>query len=207
MTEEKVFTEEELSKLGMRTLDLVLEALEKGDNKNAAGLAKRMYAEFLGMHDLYRNWVTHLLSIIGKKYGDEALHEALHETVAGYSARLARAYEGKDIKAKVKTLCAGLRGHLHAFTVEESDDAFAITPTICGSGGRLVTEGEYEKPDGFLKIEKSGEMTFNRPDFPVYCAHCYFQNIVPVGESGQPLFNTAPAENIGVEPCKITIPK
>ena len=207
MAENRIFTDEELKALGARTLDLILSALESGDTKAAGGLSKRMVAEFQGIHDLYRDWVTHLLSIIGRKYGDEALSEALHETVAGYTRRLAGAYAGKDVKARVETLCAGLRGHLKAFEVSEDDEAVNITAPVCGSGGRLAASGAYDGPDGFLKVKNPQEMTFNRADFPVYCAHCYFQNIVPAGEDGAPLFVTEPTETIGKGACKVTIAK
>ena len=54
---------------------------------------------------------THLLSIIGRKFGDKELHDALYETVAGYTKRLAGAYEGKNRKERIMMLCAGLRSH------------------------------------------------------------------------------------------------
>jgi hypothetical protein len=60
-----------------------------------------MYVEFLGMHDLYRDWVTHLLTFIGERDGDDVLGQALQETVGGYTRRLAQHYAGKDTKSKI----------------------------------------------------------------------------------------------------------
>jgi hypothetical protein len=208
MNQKRIFTEEELNRLGRRTLDLIMENLEAGDIKTASGLTRRMFAEFLGMHDLYRNWVSYLLSFIGENYGDEVLSDALRYSVNGYTSKFAKAYDGVDIKTRVMTLCAGLRGHLHEFKVEENDEEITLTPTeVCGSGGRLVREGAYEGPDALLKISKAQDMTFGQTDFPVYCTHCYFQNSAPAGKDGEPIYITEAAKNVGKEPCKVIIRK
>lgn len=206
MSEERIFSDEELKEMGARTLDLLLKSIEEKDHERATMLGKRMYAEFLAMHDLYRDWITHLLSFIGTRYGDGDLSEALNETVFGFTKRLSSRYANKGIKRKVQILAAGLRGHLHPFTITEEGDCFVITASVCGSGGRLVQEGAYDAPEGFLKIKDPQPMTFERADFPVYCAHCYFQNNCPV-EGDEPLFITEPADNIGEEACIIRIPK
>jgi hypothetical protein len=46
MNNERFFTDEELKTLGQRTLDLLEDALDKGENENAKKLARRMYNEF-----------------------------------------------------------------------------------------------------------------------------------------------------------------
>ncbi|MBM3302475.1 MAG: hypothetical protein FJY85_21295, partial [Deltaproteobacteria bacterium] len=181
--------------------------IDQGDQATAKKLAQRMYNEFLGMHDPYRDWITHLLSFIGARFGDDALHDALKETVGGYTGRLAERYSGKPLGRKVEMLLAGFRGHLHPFDIEEDDEKFTITPRPCGSGERLIREGAYASPRNFLKIASAQAMTFDRAEFPVYCAHCYFQNIIPVEEDGSPLFVTEPAEKLGEEPCRIYVYK
>ncbi len=207
MSNKKIFTEEELKVMGERTLDLIQSCIDAGDRQTAKALSQRMYNEFLAMHDLYRDWITHLLSFIGKRYGDETLYEALKETVGGYTSRLGDRYADKPIQRKIEILVAGLRGHLQPFKIEEDDEKFTITPQPCGSGGRLIKEDAYGPPCNFLKIEKPQSMTFNRSGFPVYCAHCYFQNISPIEPQGPPLFITEPSQQPGEEPCHIYIYK
>ena len=207
MSDNRLFTVEELKVLGRRTLDLLEEALDKGEQETARKLARRMYREFLGMHDLYRDWVTHLLTFIGEREGEEVLAEALQETVAGYTRRLAEHYAGKDAKSKIAILLAGLRGHLQPFDIEEDDQKLTITPRPCGSGGRLIQDGGYRAPCKFLKIKTPQPMTFGRPDFPVYCAHCHFQNITPLEPGQDPLFVTEPSEDPGHLPCRVYIYK
>ncbi|MCP4754098.1 MAG: hypothetical protein GY866_24700 [Proteobacteria bacterium] len=207
MGTDRTFTEEEFKAMGMRTLDLLVSSIENKDLEKAKQLAQRMYNEFLGMHDLYRDWLTDLFSFVGRRSGDGALGEAMAATVAGLTRRLSQFYKGKAARQRIQILAAGLRGHLQPFEISEDDEKYTITGHCCGSGGRLISEGKYEAPDNFLKIETAQEMTFNRPDFPVYCAHCYFQNISPAEPGGEPLFVTEPGERPGVDPCLIHIYK
>ena len=63
--------------MGKRTVDRLTEAIDAGDAEQAKKIANRMYNEFLGMHDLYRNWTTATLSEVGKRFGDEVLEEIM----------------------------------------------------------------------------------------------------------------------------------
>ena len=207
MDKTRLFREDELKALGQRTLDLLQSSIEAGDGETATKLAQRMYNEFLGMHDLYRDWVTHLLSFIGKRFGDEVLAEALEETVHGYTSRLADRYAGKPTRRRVEMLFAGLRGHLQPFDIEEDDEKFIITPRPCGSGQRQIESGTYDPPSNFLKIRRAQPMTFGQADFPAYCAHCFFQNQTLTEPGGKPLFVTEPSDEPGKKPCKIYVYK
>jgi hypothetical protein len=68
---ERIVTNAELAAMGTCILDLLLSSIEAADRDTAKMLCRRMYNEFMSMHDLYRDWVTHLLTIIGEQYGDE----------------------------------------------------------------------------------------------------------------------------------------
>ena len=70
---EQLFSADELREMGRRTLDRLVDAVDAGDPDAAKQIAQRMYNEFLSMHDGYRNWITALLSEIGRRMGDEAL--------------------------------------------------------------------------------------------------------------------------------------
>jgi len=208
MSKERYFSDEELEAMGQRTLDLVLAAIEAGDQEAAKKLSQRMYGEFLSMHDLYRDWATDLLSFIGRRFGDEVLYEAFDETVRkGFTKLLAKRYSGKSPDRKLQLLAAGLRGHLGSLKITEDDEKFTITVDECPSGARQIKAGLYDRPDGFLRIEKSQDMTFGRPNFPVYCAHCYFQNQVADPVDGKPLFITELPEKVGLQPCRVYIYK
>ena len=77
MSQERFFSEKELQDMGKRSVDRLTEAIDAGDAEGAKRIAQRMYNEFLGMHDLYRNWTTAMLSDIGRRFGDEVLEEIM----------------------------------------------------------------------------------------------------------------------------------
>ncbi len=207
MREKKVFTEEELNEMGMQTADVIVASIDAGDRQKAKKLTRRMYQEFLAMHDLYRDWVTALLTFIGVRYGDEVLYQALKESCSPWVKGLTELYANKDIRRKAEMLAGGLRGHLQPLEIKEDDEKFIILMHPCGSGGRLVLNGSYGPPHDFMRVKKAQPMTYGREDFPVYCAHCSFQEILPIEWDGTPLFITVPSAKLGEEPCQIYIYK
>lgn len=206
MSKEKLFTPKELKEIGRKTLDVLQDAIDSGDKEKAKKLSRRMYNEFLGMHDLYRDWVTALLSWIGRKHGDEELYDAVNESYGDYTRRLSRFYAGKSEREKMEMLIFGIRGHLTGYEVEEDDEKFTIW-SDCFSGGRQVKDGLYGPPANYLKVKKAQPMTFGQTDFPVYCTHCYIQCITSLESIGGPLFILKPSDDIGKKPCKLTIYK
>ena len=112
MDKERLFTPEELEALGRRTLDVLDEALEAGEIEAARKLGHRMYAEFSGMHDLYRDWVTDLLTFVGRRFGDEVLAEALEYSVVGGFTTAAR----PGVRRQGSRPAAADAGHRPAWT-------------------------------------------------------------------------------------------
>ena len=76
MTDNRLFSEQELAEMGARTLDLLMEAIDAGDKNKAKALAQRMKNEFNYLHDGYMFWVAGLQTYIYKNYGIEAVEEA-----------------------------------------------------------------------------------------------------------------------------------
>ncbi len=89
------------------------------------------------------------------------------------------------------------------------EEKFTITMTPCGSGGKLVLEGGYKPPRNLARVKKAQPQTFGKENFPVYCTHCAFQEIVPIEVLGHPIFITDPpdADKIGEIPCSVYIYK
>ena len=207
MSRKRIFTDEELEAMGTRTLDVLLETLESGDRETAVKLASRMYAEFSAMHDLYRDWLTHTFSVVDRRFGDEALSEVLEETVKGFTDRHTDRYEGKSLKRRIQIMMAGLRGHLQPIKIEEDDEKFTLTIDPCGSGGCQIQAGMYEGPEAFVKVKGPYPWTFNRTDFPVYCAHCFYQNKFPLVPGDDVSCKIVPADPPGRAPCKFYLYK
>jgi hypothetical protein len=203
----RIFTDEELELLGARTADLIDAALDAGDVQKAKKLSHRMAKECLAMHDLYLWWVTSMLSFIYRRYGDEVMYEALSE---GYGLRFREAAEkviGQDPRRKAEILAGGNRGHQLPMKIAEDDEKITFFMGPCGSGGRLMLEKAYGPPMNLAKIKKAQPMTFGRKDFPIYCAHCFAQEVLPMQWFGEPVFVVEPADKIGEEPCRLHIYK
>ena len=185
---EQFFSEEEIRDMEKRTVDRLTEAIEAGDSEKAKKIARRMYNEFLSMHDLYRNWTTATLSAVGRKFGDEALDDIMMEGVkAWWLPNLEKMpQEPEALPKKIKMFVSGLHGHLQPMHIEEDEEKVVIQMQPCGSGGRLVLEGKYEGDDAFYTVEKPQRMTYNRADFPVYCAHEPPMELVDIEKNGKP---------------------
>ncbi len=207
MTQDRLFSEQELEEMGVQTVDLVERAINVGEYAEAKRLVRRMYREFSAMHDLYLDWITATLTFIYQRYGDQTLHDALHVGVASWTTPLVDAYKGKEAKHRARLLAGALRGHLQPLRVSEDDEKITIMMQPCGSGARFVQQGKYDPPTNYAKVKKSQPMTFGRKDFPVYCAHCFFSNIIPFEISRVPIFQVIPAETIGEQPCQFHIYK
>jgi hypothetical protein len=206
---ERLFSEAEIREMEKRTVDRLIEAVEAGEADKAKQIAKRMYNEFLSMHDLYRNWTTAMLSEIGRRFGDEALEQIMTEGVkAWWLPNLEKLPDGPEaLTQRVKMFVAGLRGHLQPLHIEEDDEKVVIQMRPCGSGGRLVLEGKYDGPNGFLTVEKPQRMTYNRANFPVYCAHEPPMELLDIEKNGTPFVVVEPAAVLGKEHCSFIIYK
>ncbi len=206
---ERFFSDDELREMEKRTVDRLVEAIESGDTVKAKKVAKRMYNEFLSMHDLYRNWITATLSEVGRRYGDAALEEIMTEGVRAWWKPIVASLpdDPEMMPAKVKMFVAGLHGHLQPLSITEDEEKIAIKLCPCGSGGRLISEGKYEGKDAFLTIEKAQPLTYGRKNFPVYCAHEYAMEKVNIEENGAPFVVVEPAAKLGKEYCTMIVYK
>jgi hypothetical protein len=207
--QDRLFSQSEIEEMEKRTLDRLLAAIDAGDQEKAKKIGQRMYNEFLSMHDLYRNWTTAMLSEIGRRFGDEALEQIMTEGVkAWWLPNLEKLPKGPEtLPQRVKMFVAGLHGHLQPMNIEEDEEKVVIQMRPCGSGGRLVLEGKYEGPDAFLTVEKPQRMTYNRANFPVYCAHEPPMELVDIEKNGAPFVVVEPAAILGREHCSFIIYK
>ena len=206
---ERLLTEAEITEMEKRTVDRLAEAIEEGDKERAKQIARRMYNEFLGMHDLYRNWTTAMLSFIGRRFGNDVLEEAMTEGVkAWWLPNLEKLPQGSEaFRQRVKMFVAGLSVHMQPLHIEEDDEKVVIRMHPCGSGGRLVLEGKYEGAEAFLTLDKPHQLTYGRDSFPVYCAHEPPMELLDIKKNGSPFVVVEPAAQLGKEHCSFIIYK
>ena len=204
---ERVFTDEELRELGQLTVDAVQEAIDQGDKEKAKRLARRMYREFESMHDYYVSWVTSTISWLGRRFGDDVVYESMAKALEPWMREALEVYPKDDLRRAVTMVAMGLKGHLQPLKIEEDDEKITVMMTFCGSGGKFLKRGAYEPPTNFLKFHEPQPMTWNRQDFPAYCAHCWIHNALPIIMGQNPPFVIVPAEKLGEEPCRYIVYK
>lgn len=190
-----IFTEAELNEMGQRTRDLIDKAIDEGDLEKAKKLNHRMYSESLAMHDLFRDWITGMMTYVLERHGDDALHDSLVHSLSPRFRQMFEAYEKADYRQKVKMLAMGLRGHLQPIKFEEDDEKVCLTMQPCGSGERLIQEGAYGPPKNFGVVKKPQVMTYGRPDCPAYCAHEPILETLPMEWVGHPIWVCYPPED------------
>ena len=209
MSEKKAFTQEKMDTMGKTHLERANAAIDAGDAERAKKEIQGMWNEFQAMHDSLRDWIAALYSWIYRNHGDDALYEANYEAfLAGFKG-LTKLYQNAAPGHQAAMLAAGYRGHLVPLKVEEDDEKFTITMLPCGSGGRLAKGGGYDPPLNLARVKKAQPQTYMQENFPIYCTHCAFQEIIPIDLMGHPIFITDPpaGDKIGEEYCRAYIYK
>ncbi len=191
----RIFTDEELKEMGTLTIDKLKAAADTGDTEKVKRLADKMYSQLGTLHDGATAWISALLTFIYENYGAETLEKAelfahsLEEKVAMPQS------DGAPFREAVEHHCDMLMGHVfQPITVTEDDEKVMITVDPCGSGGRMVQWGSYEK--GFARVKEKCPITWGLGDLPIYCVHCPvtemmtldaglgFRWVHPTGDSG-----------------------
>ena len=184
MNDKRVFTDEELKEMGMRTLDLVLEAIDTNDKEKAKELANRMYEEFTHLHDGYMFWVTGLQSYIYRNNGIDAVEEAEREAHTIEAKTVFKPSEKTDFRSRVEEMAMGLRGHLQPITIEEDDEKVTLSMKPCGGGERIIRKGGYDPEVGLSRVKEPHPITWGMKDFPIYCVHSPVMEMLAIENTG-----------------------
>jgi hypothetical protein len=162
-------------------------AMVAGDISLAAELIDRSVAQWRSLQDYSINWITSLLSFIGRELGEDAVEAALRAT--GEEFVRPRRLDGTDWAAlpaavRAKTIARAMLANFGACEVSEDDEKITLSFT-CGSGGRMIDEGRYDTAGGrYLTLREAGPRTFGEDELPVYCAHCSVNNEIQSVEWG-----------------------
>ena len=202
----KVFTDEELKEMGVRTRDAAIKAVNNGDKKKAEELINRLYNESQGMHDVYLNWIAELMDYVYVHSGEEALYQVMRKVMGVLSQGFPGFPDKMDFRSKVELVASTLRGHGCALELEEDDEKVCIKMQPCGSGQKLMDSGAY-KPSRNLSRLKPHVMTFGLPNFPIYCVHQPVQSRLTIEKFGYPLDVVYPAKDMATESCRFCIYK
>lgn len=183
-------TPDEIERMTTPTWEQAKSAIRAGDADGAVALVDRAVGQWRSLQDYSINWVTSLLSFIGRELGEEAVERALRQT--GEEFVRPRRYTGvewADLPAAVraKVITRAMVANFGACDVTEDDEKIVLS-FDCGSGGRLYAEGRYDEQGGpYLTLREPAPRTFGRDALPVYCAHCAVNNeLQPVEWGGVP---------------------
>ena len=179
------------------TRELVEAAIDRGDAETAKNLIAGMERDWLRNKDYSINWITSLLSFIGRKLGEEAVEEALRDFGARYLAERRAGYADVTPDQRLEGLVRAMKANGADVELTEDDERF-VASFRCGSGGKLIDDGAYAAPRDYLTLHGPTPVTFGRPELPVYCAHCSVNNeIEPIEQSGVPVTIEFPPEHPG----------
>jgi hypothetical protein len=176
-------------------------AVAAGDPARAADLIDRAATQWRSLQDYSINWVTSLLSFIGRELGEDAVERALRDFGESF-VRPGRgdAWDDLPAAARAKTVARAMVANFGTCEVAEDDDKITLS-FRCGTGGRLIDEGRYDGDDPYLTLTEPGPRTFRRDALPVYCAHCSINNeIQPVEWGHAPITVEFPPTEPG-QPC------
>jgi hypothetical protein len=182
------------------TRTLIEEAIDRGDSVEAKHLLELMEGDWLRNKDYSINWITSLLSFIGRRLGEDAVEEALRDFGDRFLRDRRAATASVEPRKRMEGLVRAMKANGASVEFSEEDDRFVVA-FRCGSGGKLIDEAAYAAPRDYLTLWDAGPRTFGRAELPVYCAHCSVNNEMEgIEQTGVPVTIEFPPERAG-EPC------
>ena len=185
MSQEKIKIKELASLFERNRFEQIKQALGTGDVRRVRELAMAVRAEYLPVHDGFRDAAALTLAYLCETYGmqkGEAMgRECIEKAMPGGDPPQ---YAQADFGDRVRTIAFGWHWHASRFRLTEDDEKVTFHLLPCGSGMRLIQEGYYKKgPFGPPEVGLAGEgrvprsklpskSNFMTKDFPAYCHHC-----------------------------------
>jgi len=177
------------------------QAIDAGDTAKGTQLIDAAAARWRGLQEYSINWVTSLLSFIGRELGEGAVEDALRRFGDEFvqARREVGEWDALPAEQRARVIAGAMVANFGSCDVEEDDEKITLS-FRCGTGGRLIDEGRYGT-EGYLVLREPGGRTFQREELPVYCAHCSINNeIQPVERGRTPTTVEEPPRAPG-EPC------
>jgi hypothetical protein len=179
------------------TIELIEEAIDAGDPDRAKRLLRSMAGDWERNKDYSINWITSLLSFIGRELGEPAVERALRDFGDRYLRDRRAATADLPREKIMEGLARAMKANGADVEFAEEDDRWVLG-FRCGTGGKLIDEGAYGPPRDYLTLRQNSPMTFGRDELPVYCAHCSINNeIEPIEQTGLPITVQFPPERAG----------
>jgi hypothetical protein len=194
-------TADDIASMTTSAWDAAKAAVRAGDVEAAERHIDRAVARTRSLQVYSLNWITSLLSFVGRELGEDGVERALRATGEEF-VRPRRGAPGEwdalPASARAKAIARAMVANGGECVVDEDDDKITLS-FRCGSGGMLIDEGRYESEGGpYLVLRERAGRTFMRDALPVYCAHCSVHNeIQPVEWGGTPTSIEHPPQRPG----------
>lgn len=200
----RILREGEPEDLGVPAHRLIEAAIDEGRGEDAKRLARSAIDETKTLHDLMCDWVWDLLTQIGRRHGEDEMHEMLRASQAGWMMR--RTWSGflkLSVEKRVALTAEIMRSHRCGpeqdgeIEVIDEGERYAIIMDPCGSGGRMRrgdpengTPSRLGPPYDFAATSESHDWSWGQTNVPYYCLHCCLNEKLAAEWGGHPLWVT-----------------
>ena len=164
---ERYFSDFELEELARPMTDRIAETLKQGDLGKARRLLRDVKDEFLTLHDLYVMMLLATFTYIADHAGEPAVGEALDiQFDKCVKEQIFLRTTNMTAREKVVFLatmifgtdnCNGSGYHKGKFSVQETKGEIRFILNPCGSGGRLLRSGCYDRMGSVQKYREKIE--------------------------------------------------
>ncbi|HEY2814698.1 MAG TPA: hypothetical protein VGJ03_14635 [Acidimicrobiales bacterium] len=182
---------DELESMTVPAWERAKEAIANGDADRAVALIDEAASRTRSLQVYSIEWITSLLSFIGRELGEDAVERALRTSGDDFIRDRRDPHGGRGsswdtlpAEARAKVIARAMVANGSTCEVDEDEDKIVLS-FRCGSGGRLIDEGRYDVDGGpYLTLHERSGRTFDRDELPVYCAHCSVNNEMQAIEWG-----------------------
>ncbi|MFH1088071.1 MAG: hypothetical protein V1737_05760 [Chloroflexota bacterium] len=184
---------DDLADLGIPTWDLIRQAIEAGNKKDALAFLEYAQEASQRNNDTLTSFIDDALTHLASTFGEEELEKVFRKR---YQRRAEEWAAAKPTAEEALQRCVdSQRGHHASFTVVEEKDRYVMTYDPCGTGGRLRRSRKG------ATTKKAYPWSFGKSGIPYYCCHCCIHwEILPTELQGYPVKITLPG-NRPEDPC------
>lgn len=201
-------TPEELLQGSTPAAEEMAALIDRGDHAAVLRRYDELERGFRNVHDLYREWLSLLLTYVYREHGVDALEACLrHSSEARWMPWMLEEVK-RDARERITEWAALMLANFATFRLEEDDEKFTLHQDPCGSCGRQIRQGCHEPPLDIAIVTEKHPITFNAGNVTVYQTHlAVMHTIMPIEKIGAPWpAIRCPAGATG-GPCQIVLYK